>query len=179
MESYAEICSANANAANRVAAHYKVLAKNYDCFYKERHEAQFNIMMKYLNLQPDHLVVDLASGTGTYGEKMVETFKLKNPVWCVEPSSEMQEAARAKKDLVTIEKTAEEFLDDLDKQHRFNFALCVSSVHHFSDPVKVYKGVESCLTPDGVFPFVQESKESFHLFRFRKKGRHFCFPSIS
>lgn len=102
-------------------------------------------MMKYLNLQPDHLVVDLASGTGTYGEKMVETFKLKNPVWCVEPSSEMQEAARAKKGLVTIEKTAEEFLDDLDKQHRFNFALCVNSVHHFSDPVKVYKGVESFL----------------------------------
>ena len=134
-------------------------------------------MMKYLNLQPDHLVVDLASGTGTYGEKMVETFKLKNPVWCVEPSSEMQEAARAKKGLVTIEKTAEEFLDDLDKQHRFNFALCVSSVHHFSDPVKVYKGVESCLTPDGVFMIAQMGEYvSFPLFK-KAKNRFTSFVS--
>lgn len=177
MGSYVDICPGNATGANRVAAHYNVLAKNYDYFYKERHEAQFKILMKYLDLKSDHLVVDLASGTGVHGEKLVDSFKLKSPVWCVEPSSEMQKVAKGKKGVLTIEKTVEEFLDDLDKQHRFDFALCVGSVHHFSDPVKVYKGVELCLTPDGVFMVVQVGElVSFPLFK-KAKNRLTSFVS--
>lgn len=46
-------------------------------------------MMKYLNLYFDYFVVDFVSGIGIYGEKMVEIFKLKNFVWCVEFFLEM------------------------------------------------------------------------------------------
>ena len=131
--------------------------------------------MKYLDVKPDHLVVDIGSGTGFLGERIFETFQLKNPVWCVEPCAEMQEVAKTKKGVLTIQKTAEEFLKDLDKQHRFDRVTCTSTAHHFGEPLKIYRGVESCLKPDGVFFIVQVGEyTSFPLFE-KAKNHIFSF----
>ncbi|KAJ7356330.1 hypothetical protein OS493_025439 [Desmophyllum pertusum] len=133
------------------ADHYRYLAKNYDYFHKERHEAKFVSLLKYLDIQPDHIVVDIGSGTGCLAEKVFEKFQLKNPIWCVEPSAEMQEVAKRRKGVLPIQKTAGEFFKDfVDNDQRFDRAMCIGAAHHFGDPVKIYRSIESCLSPSGV-----------------------------
>ena len=116
-------------------------------------------MLKYFDLQPDHIVVDIGSGTGYLAERLFEKVQLKNRVWCVDPSAEMQEVAKKRKGVFPIQKTVEEFLDDLDKDLHIDRAMCVGTSHHFADPVKVFRGVESFLSPGGVFLVLQMGAE--------------------
>ena len=127
------------------------MAKNYDYFYKEANEAEANVLLKYFNVQPHHIVVDIGSGTGFLAERLYERSELKNPVWCVDPSAEMQEEAKKKKGLFPIQKPADEFLDELALDQCFDRAMCIATPHHFADAVKIYRGVESILSPGGVF----------------------------
>ena len=138
--------------------HYRLLGNDYDNFYKARHEAQFTVLLKYFDVQPDHIVVDIGSGTGFLAERLTEKFQLKNLVWCVEPSAEMQEVAKKKKGVFPIQKTVDEFLSELNKDQRFDRVMCIATAHHFADPVKIYSGVEAFLSPGGVFLVVQASE---------------------
>ena len=88
------------------------MAKNYDYFYKEINEAKANVLIKYFGVQPHHTVVDIGSGTGFLAERLFERSELKTPVWCVDPSAEMQEEAKKKKGVFPVQKNADEFLDE-------------------------------------------------------------------
>ena len=70
----------------------------------------------------------------------------------------MQEVVKKKKGVLAVQKTAEEFLNDLDKQQRFDRAMCLGAAHHFADPNKTYRDIESCLSPGGVFLILQIGK---------------------
>ena len=50
--------------------------------------------MKCLDLKPEHVVADIGSGTGAIAKDLFELSGLNNPIWCVDPSVEMQEVAR-------------------------------------------------------------------------------------
>ncbi|XP_078342642.1 uncharacterized protein LOC144628413 [Oculina patagonica] len=76
----------------------------------------------------------------------------------------MQEVAKKKKGVFPIQKTADEFLDGLNKDQRFDRAFCIGAAHHFSDPIKIYRGVEAFLSPGGVFLVVQVSEYFYPLF---------------
>ncbi|KAL9988676.1 hypothetical protein ACROYT_G003150 [Oculina patagonica] len=67
----------------------------------------------------------------------------------------MQEVAKKKKGVFPIQKTADEFLAGLNKDQHFDRAICIGAAHHFTDPVKIYRGVEAFLSPGGVFLVVQ------------------------
>ncbi|KAJ7356294.1 hypothetical protein OS493_025402 [Desmophyllum pertusum] len=122
--------------------HYQSLAKSYDFFYKERNETKFAALLKYFDVQPDHFVVDIGSGTGYLAEKAFEKFQLKNPIWCMEPCAEMQEVAKKRKGVLPIQKNADEFFKDfVDSDLRFDRAMCISAAHHFGDPVKIYRSI--------------------------------------
>ena len=73
----------------------------------------------------------------------------------MDPSAEMQEEAKRKKGVFPIQKNADEFLSELDKDQHFDRALCIAAAHHFSDPVKIFRSVEAFLSPGGVFLVVQ------------------------
>ena len=135
--------------------HYRFVANNYDYFYNRRHEAQFTVLLKHFDIQPEHKIVDIGSGTSDLAERLSEKFQLKYNVWCVEPSAEMQEVAKKKKGVFPIQKTADEFLSDLRIDQHFDRAVCVGVAHHFADPVKIYRSVEAFLSPYGVFWVVQ------------------------
>ena len=77
--------------------HYRFLAKNFDYFYKEINEAEAKVLLKYFNVQSHHSVVDIASRTGFLAERLFEGSELKNPVWCVDLSAEMQGETKQKK----------------------------------------------------------------------------------
>ena len=107
--------------------------------------------MKSLDLEPHHVVADIGSGTGCIAENIFESFTLKNPVWCVDPSAEMQEAARKRKGTYPVEKTAEEFFSDPKISQCFDTILAAFSAHHFLDPNIVYEGIFRALRPRGSF----------------------------
>ena len=140
------------------------MAKNFDYFYKETNEAEAKVLLKYFNIQPHHTVVDIGSGTGFFAERLFERSELKTPVWCVDPSAEMQEEAQQKKGVFPVPKHADEFLDELAVDHCFDRAMCIATSHHFTDAVKIYRGVESILSPGGVFLFMEGSDFSFPWF---------------
>ncbi|KAJ7356331.1 hypothetical protein OS493_025440 [Desmophyllum pertusum] len=154
--------------------HYRSLAKSYDFITKERSEAKFASLLKYLDIQPDHIVVDIGSGTGCLAEKVFEKFQLKNPIWCVEPCAEMQEVAKKRRGVLPIQKTAGEFFkDSVDSDQRFDRVMCIAAAHHFGDPVKIYKSIKSCLSPGGVLVMEllkPEANNTYPFFTKAEKG---------
>lgn len=107
--------------------------------------------MKYLDLKPHHMVADIGSGNGFIAENIFESSGLKNPVWCVEPSAEMQELARKRKGFYPVQKTAGEFFSDPRISQCFDMVVAVCSTHHFVDPDAVYEGIFRALRPSGAF----------------------------
>jgi len=107
--------------------------------------------MKSLDLKPYHIVADIGSGIGFIAENIFESFALENPVWCVDPSAEMQEAAHERKGTYPVQKTAEEFFSDAKTSQCFDTILAAFSEHHFVNPQAVYEGIFRSLRPGGSF----------------------------
>lgn len=70
----------------------------------------------------------------------------------------MQGETKQKKGVFPVQKNADEFLDELAVDQSFDRAMCIATSHHFADAVKIYRGVESILSPSGVF-LVMEGTE--------------------
>ena len=123
----------------------------YEYFYQELYEGLISFLKTSLDLKPHHIVADIGSGTGLIAENLFTSFGLNNPVWCVDPSAEMQEVARKRKGIYTVQKTAEEFFSDPKITQCFDLVVVVLSAHHFADPDAVYKGIVRSLRPGGTF----------------------------
>ena len=102
-------------------------------------------------MEPQHIVADIGSGTGLIGEDLAKSCGLNNPVWCVDPSAEMQDIARKRTGVKPVQKTAEEFFADPEITHRFDRIIAVWSTHHFVDRDGVFKGIVRSLRPGGCF----------------------------
>jgi len=133
------------------AEHYSSLANNYEYLYQETYEELIPLVLKSLDLKPHHVVADIGSGTGWVAETIFESFGLKNPIWCVDPSAEMQELARKRKGIYRVQKTAEEFFSDPKISQCFDMVIAIFSTHHFVDPAAAYKGIFRSLRPGGTF----------------------------
>ena len=132
------------------ADHYRSVAKNYDKFYKAQTEALMPAVLRHMDdLQPDHLLADIGSGTGFVAERLFEARQLKHPIWCVDPCPEMQAVAEQRKGVYAVEKTAEEFVQDLSADQFFDKMLCIMCIHHFSQPVEILKGLRAHLHSGG------------------------------
>lgn len=107
--------------------------------------------MKVLDLKPEHVLVDIGSGTGVIAKELFELSGLNSPIWCVDPSVEMQEIARQRKGIYTVLKTANEFFSDPLISESFDRVIAVTSAHHFVNPDVVYKGILRSLRPGGMF----------------------------
>ena len=107
--------------------------------------------MKCLDLKPEHVVADIGSGTGAIAKDLFELSGLYNPIWCVDPSVEMQEVARQKKGVNSILKTAEEFFSNPQISERFDRVIATISAHHFVNADAVFEGILCSLRPGGFF----------------------------
>ena len=155
------------------ADHYRLLANNYDFFYQPQNETLMASLWKYVDdVKPDHVVADIGSGTGFFAEKIFEARHLKNPIWCVDPSPEMQILAKERKGVYSVTKTAGEFLDNLEFNQVFDKVLCIGSMHHFTQPVKIFRGLKAHLRTGGEllvvnadvstsFPFFIKAENAF------------------
>ena len=123
----------------------------YEYFYQELYEGFIPFLKTSLDLKPQHIVADIGSGTGLFAENLFTSFGLNNPVWCVDPSAEMQEVARKRKGIYTVQKTAEEFFSDPKISQCFDKVVIAFSAHHFADLDAVYKGIVRSLRPGGSF----------------------------
>ena len=131
--------------------------------------------MKSLDLKPHYTVADIGSGTGLIAETIFESFGLENPVWCVDPSAEMQDLARKRKGIYPVLKTAEEFFSDPQISQCFDMVVAVFSTHHFVEPDAVYKGIFRCLRLGGTF--VQFDTISIGHPKFKMAADNWCTHS--
>lgn len=119
--------------------HYSKVAESYDEYLSEIEEAQIGNVVEYLDLQPDHVVVDVGGGTGYSAEEIFKIAGLKNPIICVDPSAEMLEKANGRKGVVRVFKTAEEFFDDVSLCRTLDRVLFKGCIHHLQEPLPVLK----------------------------------------
>ena len=143
------------------------------------YEGFLPLLMKTLDLKPHHIVADIGSGNGSIAENIFDSFALNNPVWCVDPSKEMQEVARKREGTFPVQKTAEEFFSDPKISQCFDTILAVFSTHHFVDPNTVYEGIFRSLRPRG--SFVQFDSVSHHhpIFKMAANGLSSYFQKVS
>ena len=135
--------------------------------------------MKSLDLKPHHIVADIGSGNGFIAENIFESFALKNPVWCVDPSAEMQEVARNRKGTYPVQQTAEEFFSDPKISQYFDTVLAVFSTHHFIDPNTVYEKIFRSLRPSGCFLQFDSVSHSHPIFKMAENGYSSYFQKVS
>ena len=126
--------------------------------------------MKCLDLKPGHVVADIGSETGAIAAELFELSGLENPIWCVDPSVEMQQVARQKKGVYTVLKTAEEFFSDPQISESFDRVIAVVSAHHFVNPDAVFKGILRSLRPGGIFLLVTTLKVSLPIIESAEKA---------
>ena len=135
--------------------------------------------MKSLDLKPHHVVADIGSGNGFIAESIFESFALKTPVWCVDPSAEMQEVARKRNGTYPIEQTAELFFSDPKISQCFDTVVAVFSAHHFVDPNTVYEKIFRSLRPCGSFVEFDLLKHGHPiLFKIAEKGYNSYFQKV-
>lgn len=130
--------------------HYNKVAESYDDYLSEIEEAQIESVVEYLDLQPDHVVIDVGAGTGHTAEKIFKIAGLKNPIICVDPSAEMLEKASGRKGVVGVLKTAEEFFDDVSLCPTLDRVLLKGCIHHLLEPLSAFKNMERSLRPNGL-----------------------------
>ena len=115
-------------------------------------------------------MADIGSGTGFIAKELFELSGLKNPIWCVDPSVEMQEVAGQKKGLYPVQKRAEEeFFSDPEISESFDRVLSVTSAHHFDNPDVVYEGILRSLRAGGIFVQLNTLKCGHPVFKSAQK----------
>ena len=115
----------------------------------ELEDAQLQNVVESLALQTDHVMVDVGGGTGRFAEGIFKLTQLKNPIFCVEPSSEMIEKAKGRKGVIPVLKTGEEFFADPSLCGKFDRVMFKYSFHYLCDPLPVFKDVERSLRSNG------------------------------
>ena len=116
------------------------------------------------------MVADIGSGTGAIATELFELSGLENPIWCVDPSVEMQQVAPQKKGVYTVLKTAEEFFSDSQISESFDRVIAVMSAHHFVNPDIVFKGILRSPRPGGIFFLVTTLKTGHPFFKSAEKA---------
>ena len=149
--------------------HYGSVADKFDYFFQEFHEANIPILIECLDLQPHHIIADIGSGTGIIAEKLYEKCGLTKPIWCVDPSVEMQEKAWKREGTYPVLKTAEEFFSHPEIAHCFDRVISIGAAHHFADPVAVYKSIFHSLRPGGIFIEVTTMDTGYPCFKSAKR----------
>jgi len=151
--------------AEDIANHYAAVAKHYqgvvyshpsDRDYQEEVAA---LCMKYLDLQPRHLLVDLAGGTGALGAALASMAKLAKPVLCVDPSKEMLEVADSKEGVNSMCMSAEDWSA---KEGKVDRIVIRGALHHFTRKLlpDIFSGIFAKLTPGGRL-VVEKPADSF------------------
>ena len=62
------------------ADHYRNIANKYDYFNKENPQGYIPILVKCLDLKPEHVVADIGSGTGAIAKDLFELSGLHNHI---------------------------------------------------------------------------------------------------
>ena len=123
-------------------------------------------MIATMDLQPDHVMADIGSGTGNLAKKLFEGAQLKKPVICVEPSAEMHEKAIGREGIKPVLNTGQDYFNDASVRCCFDRVVFMQSDHHLPDPLAVFKGVERSLRPNGICSiWILKSHSCFYLFK--------------
>ena len=147
------------------------LTKNWDDVFAFRAQPIGEFCLKYLQLQPSDLLVDVGCGTGHVTEVIWKAGILKNPILAVDASAGMLENVHKREGLVPMQTTALEFFSDAAKfkQTKAMITLCI---HHFPKLKETFAAMfQNCppnfvctvvtFTPGTQMPFWKSMKDRF------------------
>ena len=126
--------------------HYTALANDYDSIYTTFRMGQLPVIQQMLDLQPDDVLVDIGGGTGWMSNTLWKSASLKNPVLCVDPSSQMLEKAKDLEGVTPVNASAAEFFGSATKGH-FNKVFMAGCIHHFGDLDQVLRSMAELMSP--------------------------------
>ena len=134
---------------SKIQKHYQKIANKYDKSW-EYSDSFINFIsqkiLKYLNLKPSDIFVDLGCGTGIYTKKIQELVNFTNPVLCVDISSKMLKQIPHKQNLQTIEMDAIEFTRSSEI---YDKVLMQYMIHHVKNREELISNLFNKLNNEG------------------------------
>ena len=156
-----------------VSGHYgqETFTKKWDKVFAFRGVPIAEFCLKYLQLQPDDLLVDVGCGTGHVTKAIWKRVTLNNSILCVDASAEMLENVRHHDGLIPFHATAQEFFSTAAK-FKQNKAMIVLCIHHFPNLQETFAAMyKNCpdnfvctvvtFIPGTEMPFWKAMKEGF------------------
>jgi ubiquinone/menaquinone biosynthesis C-methylase UbiE len=119
-----------------------------------------DILYKLLEYPVNKRIIDVGAGTGNYANLLAEK---GNRVIALEPSTEMKKQCTENENVEWIVGAAENI--NLDESI-FDSAICILSIHHFSNPRKSFKEIFRVLKRNGIlllFTYMPEEQDYFWL----------------
>ena len=109
---------------------------------------QHQVIIDYLDAQPEHKVVDIGGGSGRCAAELHKKMGLEKDVLCVDGSEVMLHDARALSGVQLLCNDAVDFSQDLSQ--RYDRCLMKEMIHHIQDPATLFRGIYSQLNPNGI-----------------------------
>ena len=101
------------------------LTQRWDDYFGFRSQPVADLCLKYLQLQPDDLLVDIGAGNGNTTEPLWKKGILKHPILCVDPSSDMLQGCKSREGLETLQASAFEFFSEKFHHNKVLIAQCI------------------------------------------------------
>jgi SAM-dependent methyltransferase len=138
---------------------YNKIGINYDKTRKADLRI-FNKIYELLDYPISKIIIDIGAGTGNYTSLLAEK---GNKIVALEPSSEMINQATKNENVQWIKGFAE---DIKLANNVFDIAICILSIHHFSDLKKSFNEISRVLKLKGVlliYTYIPEEQNFFWL----------------
>lgn len=112
------------------------------------HKDYLPVIQETVQFSPDDVIADIGGGTGWYSHQFWKIAGVKEPVMSVDPCAEMLEKAKEREGVRPVHATAEQFFSN-PPEKLLTKVFIIEAVHHFTDPVTVFKQMWNRLAPGG------------------------------
>ena len=135
----------------QVHTHYHKLASSYDTFHLPKIRATVEHVIPHLQLNADDVLADIGGGTGALSNLIWSQGVLKNPVLCVDPSSEMLKKAAALEGVEPVLATAVDFITpDCMAKYGVTKIFCAYAIHHIPNAMEVLHEICNVMPAGGI-----------------------------
>lgn len=137
-----------------VTEHYRSLAERYTDLLSYSPDfvgTHARKMAAQLELREDHVLVDLAGGTGIFARALLELVPLRERVICVDPYPEMLDQVP---DGAHIRTVVDDALGFSQRSGTYDRILIKEAIHHVEERKELFENLHQRLRPGGILLLV-------------------------